>query len=253
MVKLKTKADIELLEESGAILASVLDKVSSAAVSGVKLAFLDQMARDLINSAGGKPAFLNYWPEGAEKPYPASLCTSIGSTIVHGIPGGYSLKEGDVLKLDLGVNYKGAFTDSATTVSIGGLNDPKIKNLVLGTKEALEAGIKAAAIGGRLGDIGSAIEDAARRKGLRPVDGLAGHGVGFMPHEDPMVYNYGTRGSGMLLKEGLVIAIEPMLTAGRTEIVEMPDGSYKTLDSSITAHFEHTIALTEEGTKVLTA
>jgi len=244
---------MELLEESGAILASVLAKVASAAVPGVKLVFLDQMARDLINSAGGKPAFLNYWPEGAEKPYPASLCTSIGSTIVHGIPGGYSLQKGDILKLDLGVNYKGAFTDSATTVVVGGSEDPKIKNLVSGTKEALEAGMAAAKVGGRLGDIGAAIEDAAKRRGLRPVDGLAGHGVGFMPHEDPMVYNYGTKGSGMLLKEGLVIALEPMLTSGRTEIIEMPDGSYKTMDGSFTAHFEHTIALTDEGVKVLTA
>lgn len=253
MIKLKTAEDISLLEESGAILASVLAKVAAAAVSGVKLAFLDQMARDLVTSAGGKPAFLNYWPEGARKPYPASICASIGSTVVHGLPGSYSLKKGDVLKIDLGVNYKGAFTDAATTVVIGEVTDPAIKNLILGTKEALAAGIAAAVVGGRIGDIGAAVEGAAKRRGLRPVDGLAGHGVGFMPHEDPMVYNYGNRGSGMLIKSGLVIAIEPMLTAGRTEIVEMPDGSYKTLDGSIAGHFEHTIAITDEGTKILTA
>ncbi|MDD4931043.1 MAG: type I methionyl aminopeptidase [Candidatus Colwellbacteria bacterium] len=253
MIKLKTNKDIEILAESGEILSSTLKKVAAAATPGVKLAFLDQLAEDNIRRAGGKPAFLNYWPEGAQKPYPASLCTSIGSTIVHGIPGGYSLKAGDVLKIDLGVDYNGHFTDSATTVIVGGTDDKNIQRLISGTKEALDNAILACVIGGRLGDIGAAVEGTAKRRGLRPVEALAGHGVGFMPHEDPMVWNFGNKGTGIILKEGLVIAIEPMLTLGHPDIVEMPDGSYKTMDNSITAHFEHTVAITEEGPRVLTA
>ncbi len=253
MIKLKTDSDIEILRLSGKILRDVLDRLINAARPGVRLSFLDKLAFDLIASYGGKPAFLHYRPEGAAKPYPASICASLNECIVHGIPDNYSLKEGDILKLDLGVDFKGRFTDSAKTVIIGDKASKDERMIVHAVNEALEAAIAVCEAGNKLGDIGAAVEGIAKKHNVSVVEGLAGHGVGFMPHEDPLVWNYGRANTGMTLNPGLVIAIEPMFCLGDPEIVENHDGSYSTLDGSTSAHAEHTIAITDSGSIVLTA
>lgn len=250
-IRLKNKEDIEGLQKSGRILRASLTRLKSAAKPGVKLRDIDSLARELIISTGAKPAFLNYRPDGANRPFPASVCVSINDTVVHGVPNNYVIKPGDLVKLDLGVNYNNYFTDAAVTV-IAGKVPPKIKLLVKATEEALMRGIRAAKIGRTLGDIGSAIEKTAERYGFNIVEGLGGHGVGFAPHEDPMIDNFGDPGTGTVLKEGMVLALEPMFCLGNPEIIEATDDSYKLKDGGWAAHFEHTIAVTKSGPKILT-
>ncbi|MFA4999499.1 MAG: type I methionyl aminopeptidase [Parcubacteria group bacterium] len=252
MSKIKSEKDIALLETSGRILKTVLDEVSAAAIPGVKLNFLDRMAFDLISSYDAKPSFLGYRPEGAKHAYPSSICASLGSVVVHGIPNDRELEEEDVLKLDIGVNYKGYFTDSARTIVMGGAT-AAAKKLAKATEEALYAGIEEVRPGNRLGDIGAAISEVAEKYKVNVIKGLAGHGVGFAPHEDPLVFNFGRKGTGVLIEERIVLALEPMFSLGNPEIFELPDGSLKTVDGSITAQFEHTVAALKSGPKILTS
>jgi len=253
MLKLKSKKDISGIETSGKILKAVLDELEKAAIPSTKLAFLDRLAFDLIKSYEAKPAFLNYRPEGAKKAFPASICASLGPVVVHGIPDGRALERGDILKIDAGVNYKGYFSDSARTVIVGNECSAEEKKLVKATEEALYAGIEEVIPGNRLGDIGYAISSVADKYGVSVVDGLAGHGVGFAPHEDPLVFNVGRKGTGSLIEEGMVLALEPMFSLGYPDILELPDGSFKTVDGSVTAHFEHTVAATKSGPRILTS
>ena len=255
MVSIKTEKDIAHIRQSGKILSWVLSEAKKAAKEGASLSHLDRFVHDMIAQKGARPSFLNYQPEGAKEPYPASICASIGKVVVHGIPKNIKLKNGDILKIDIGVDYKGYFTDSALTVIVGGEStvSPSILRLIKATEEALNAGIDACVVGNRLGDIGHAISSIAKKYKVSVVEGLAGHGVGFSPHEDPLVYNEGSPGKGMILKEGMVLALEPMFCLGRPEIITREDGSYETADSSIAAHFEHTVAITSEGPKILTA
>jgi len=253
MSKIKSAKDIELLAVSGRILKSVLEEVVKAAKPGVKLSFLDRLAVDLIASYEAKPSFLGYRPEGAKKAYPASITTSLDSVVVHGIPNNQVLKEGAVLKIDIGVNYKGYFTDAARTVIVGNKKTQAVKKLVKATEEALYAGIEEVRPGKRLGDIGFAISAIAQKYGVSVIAGLAGHGVGFAPHEDPLVLNTGRKGVGALIEEGMVLALEPMFSLGGPEVFELPDGSFKTVDGSIAAHFEHTVAALNSGPKILTS
>lgn len=251
--KIKSKKDISLLKISGRILKDTLDEVVANAIPDVKLKFLDQLAFDIISSYGAKPSFLGYQPEGAKKAFPASICASLGSVVVHGVPSNRTLEEGDVLKIDIGVDYQGYFTDAACTVIMGGKKMSAVKKLVKATEEALYAGIKEIKPGNRLGDIGFAISNVAHKYGVSVIEGLAGHGVGFAPHEDPLVFNTGNKGTGMLLEEGMVITLEPMFSLGSPQVFELPDGSFKTVDNSITAHFEHTIAVIRSGNMILTS
>lgn len=253
MPTIKTDKDISILETSGKILKKVIEEVVKAAVPGVKLAFLDRLAFDFISSHEARPSFLRYRPEGAKHAYPASICASIGSTVVHGIPGNRALKEGDILKIDMGVDYKGFFTDSALTMAVGGKCSPGEKKLIRATEEALYAGIKRVVPGNRLGDIGNAISSVAQKYGVSVINGLAGHGVGFAPHEDPLIFNIGRKGAGMMIKEGMVLALEPMFSIGSPDVFELSDGSFKTVDGSTSAHFEHTVAATANGPKILTS
>ena len=253
MSKIKSAKDIESLAVSGRILKSVLDEAIKAAKPGVKLSFLDRLATNLIASYDAKPSFLGYKPEGAKKAYPASITTSLDSVVVHGVPNNQALKEGTVLKIDVGVNYKGYFTDGARTIIIGSKKTQAIKKLVKATEEALYAGIEEVRPGKRLGDIGFAISAIAQKYGISVIAGLAGHGVGFAPHEDPLVFNIGRRGTGALIEEGMVLALEPMFSLGGSEVFELPDGSFKTVDGAITAHFEHTVVALNSGPKILTA
>ena len=254
MVTIKTPKEIEILKEGGKRLAFILNEVAKKVEAGVSTQVLEDYARFLIKEGGDIPAFLNYTPRGAKRPYPSALCVSVNDEIVHGISNEdvRILKEGDVVSLDLGLVHNGLITDSAITVGVGNLEE-KNRKLIEHCKEALALGIKSAKGGGHIGDIGFAIGTFARGLGYGVCSGLAGHGVGYRVHEDPFVPNEGQKGQGELLKPGMVIALEPMLTLGTDKIVLAKDGyTYKTTDGSVSAHFEHTIAITEGGPIILT-
>ncbi|MFH0806405.1 MAG: type I methionyl aminopeptidase [Candidatus Brennerbacteria bacterium] len=250
-MKLKSKKDVAVLRVSGRILAETLKLLAKECREGVSLEYLDGIARDYIKSKGARAAFLGYKPAWADEAYPAAICTSLNEQIVHGIPSEYAVREGDVVKLDLGVDYKGYFTDAALTVAVGKI-PARTARLIAATKRSLMAGIRAAKPGKRLGDVGYAIQRVVEGAGFRIVDGLTGHGVGFSPHEEPEVLNYGEKGTGVVMKPGLVIAIEPMVSAGTPRIKENPDGSFSTYDGSTAAHFEHTVYIGEDGPEILT-
>jgi methionyl aminopeptidase len=252
MITIKTKEDIEKLREGGKRLASVLKELKKAVAPGVRTADLNALAEKLVRYSGDVPAFLNYKPRGAPRPYPASLCVSINDEVVHGIPGATILKEGDVVALDMGLIHEGLFVDSAITVGVGAIDD-KARKLLAATEEALYKGIKAAQGGARVGDIGAAVESVATRNSISVADDLAGHGVGYKIHEEPFVPNIGFPGEGPLLKPGMVIAIEPIFNEGGPEIDFLDDGyTTKTRDHSRSAHFEHTILITDGDPEILT-
>lgn len=251
-VIIKTKEQIEIIREGGKILAKVLEKTAKKVDPGISTYELDKYAYDLIKENGGSPAFLNYRPEGAPKAFPASICISVNNEIVHGIPSKTKiLKEGDIVSLDLGLKYKGLFTDHAVTVAVGKISK-KDQKLLDDTQKALEIGIWAAKGGATVGDIGHAIESFVNRKyGI--VRELSGHGVGVKIHEDPYVPNYGRPGKGQKLIPGMIIAIEPMLNIGKDNIVSADDDwTIKTSDGSRSAHFEHTILITLGDAEILT-
>lgn len=251
MITIKTSEEILLMAEGGRILREVLEEVKNAAGLGVRLKELDKLAEQLTKSAGALPAFLNYHPYGAKSPYPASICSSVNEIVVHGLPSEYKLRSGDVLKIDFGVKYKGYYTDSAVTIGIGKISDTA-KKIIDATQKALNLGIKQVKIGNTLGDVGYAIQKYIESKGFKVVEGLTGHGIGRELHEDPTVWNFGKPGMGEKLKEGMVLAIEPMVSAGSDKIIQLKDDSYATEDGSISTHFEHTVAITKEGPMILT-
>lgn len=249
---IKTPEQIKIIREGGKILAKVLAKVAKKVAPGISTYDLDKYAFDFIKEEGATPAFLNYRPEGAPKAFPASICISVNNEIVHGIPLKTKiLKEGDIVSLDLGIKYKGLFTDHAVTVPVGKISKSDEK-LLSDTKKALEIGILAAVGGATVGDVGHSIESFAGKKyGI--VRELAGHGVGVKIHEDPYIPNYGKAGKGQKLIPGMIVAIEPMLNIGKAGIVTAPDNwTIKTIDGKHSAHFEHTILITEGGADVLT-
>jgi methionyl aminopeptidase len=254
VVTIKTQNEIEILREGGQRHAFILAEISKKVAVGVSTLELENLARLLVEENGDKAAFLNYTPKGAKRAYPAALCVSVNNEIVHGIPNEEPLilQEGDVVSLDLGLTHNGLITDSAITVGVGNVSDENRK-LIEHCREALFLGIKAAKSGNHIGDIGFAIESFARPLGYGICSGLAGHGVGYKVHEDPFVPNEGRKGEGELLRPGMVIALEPMLTLGTDRIVLAKDGyTYKTADGSNAAHFEHTIAITDGDPIVLT-
>lgn len=249
-IRYKTEEEIEIMKEGGAIHARILREVAKKVAPGVKTDELNAYAEKLIDEAGGVASFFGYQPMDAKRPYPASLCVSINEEIVHGIPnegGGKILFEGDIVTLDLGLTYKGLITDAAITVPVGRV-DKKSEELVSATKEALNKGIAAMRVGGHIGDIGAAVMEVAIRHGFGVVEGLSGHGVGYSVHEEPFVPNRAKRGEGPELRPGLVIAIEPMFSLGSREIKKLSDGyTYRTADKSLSAHFEHTVAVGYDG------
>ncbi len=248
---IKQPADIEKIRKAGKILAGVAKTILANAREGVRLSELDAMAKNLIKKAGGTPAFLGYRPYGADRPYPASICTSLNDVVVHGVPTRYVLKSGDLLKLDFGVIYEGWYADAAWTIGIGAISD-EAQKLIKVTEQALFDGIKQMKSGCHLGDIGWAISKTVHKYGFNVVDGLTGHGVGRELHEDPSVFNEGKKGSGIALRPGMVLAIEPMVSAGSPRIVQLDDESYATEDKSLSAHFEHTVVITDKGPEILT-
>jgi methionyl aminopeptidase len=254
MVLLKSAAEIATMREAGRIVATTLTAVAAAAKAGTRLAELDALAADLIARAGAKPSFLGYHPDWAPVPYPGVLCLSVNDAIVHGIPDDRTLVDGDVLSIDCGAYIDGYHGDAAVTVGIGTI-DAGAERLIDTTVRSLAAGIAAAVPGAKMGDISYAVESLARAGGYGLPRGLGGHGIGTAMHEDPHVPNTGRAGRGLTLREGLVIAIEPMLTeGGRDSGRTLADGwTVATTDGSRAAHAEHTIAITEAGPVVLTA
>jgi methionyl aminopeptidase len=254
MITYKTSDNIKILAEGGkrhALLLNILTKLISP---GLNTNTLNNRALQMIKEIGDIPAFLRYESEGASRPYPAAICVSVNDEIVHGIPNENPkiLKDGDIVTLDLGLRHDGMVTDAAITVPVGNISK-KDKALIDATKRALEDGIAAAQCGFHIGDIGAAIESSAERSGFKIVEGLAGHGVGFEVHEDPFVPNYGKPGKGEELKPGMVLAIEPMLSHGSGQIYLANDGyTFCTRDKTKSAHFEHTVAITDGEPIVLT-
>ena len=253
MITIKTKEEIEILKEGGEILAEVLKKISEFVRPGISTGFLNQKAREMILARGALPSFEGYKSSFSDRPYPAAMCASLNNVVVHGLPSEkVILKEGDILKLDLGVKYKNFFTDAAITIGIGKMTDEKNK-LINVTKRALELAVNKVNSGSHIGDIGYVIENYVKKEGLSVVKVLVGHGVGFAVHEEPSIPNYGKIGEGPVLKSGMVLAIEPMVTLESGEVKLSKDGfGYETVDGSFSAHFEHTIAVTDNGCLILT-
>ena len=253
MIIIKTKEEIEIIREGGRRLASVLLAVKEKVAPGISTWELDKYAEKLIKDMGDYPAFLNYKPEGADAPYPASICISVNEEVVHGIPKKNKiLKEGDIVSLDLGLRHKGLFTDHAVTVGVGKI-DSASQKLIDMTEKALNIGISAAVCGNRIGDIGYAIESFVKSHKYGIVEVLAGHGVGKAIHEDPFIPNFGKKGTGAKLVPGMIIALEPMLNMGTKNVVLEKDGyTFHTADRKKSAHFEHTILITDGEPEVLT-
>jgi methionyl aminopeptidase len=234
------------MREAGKIVAEVLNILMGQTMAGMKTKELDAIAAREAVKRGATPSFKGY------RGYPASLCVSINDEIVHGIPGNRVIREGDVVSLDFGVIYKGFQGDAATTVGIGEV-EPRAKALMDAGRGSLEAGIRAAREGNRLGDISSAIQKHAEFMGFSVVREYTGHGIGREMHEDPLVPNFGVPGTGPVLKKGMTLALEPMLNAGDFRTRTMPDGwTVRTADGSLSVHYEHTVAITDGEAEVLT-
>ncbi len=248
---IKTAEQIKMIRVAGKILANVAKKVKDLAKEGITLKELDKFTKKLIQEAGAEPAFLGYQPYGAAKPFPASICTSLNEVVVHGVPTDYKLKSGDLLKLDFGVSYQGFIADGAFTVGIGKISE-EAKRLMEVTQHALTLGIKECKAGKTLGDIGWAINNYVTKHKFKVVKGLTGHGVGIELHEDPPVFNEGQKNTGLKLKPGMVLALEPMVSAGDPYLLQLQDDSYATRDKSLTAHFEHTVLITDREPDILT-
>jgi methionyl aminopeptidase len=246
------ESDIEGLKEAGRRFGVILEKVADAAKAGVTTGELDALSEKLILDGGDTPSFKGYSPDGASYPYPASCCISVNDEVVHGIPGDRVLKDGDVVKLDLGLTHEGYIMDSAITVAIGTVSK-EIHALMDTTQAALEAGIAAARPGARIGDISHAIEQTYKGTKFSIVKVLGGHAVGREVHEEPFISNFGHPGTGEEIVAGMVLALEPIATLGKGAVyMEDDDYTYTTRDGSIAAHFEHTILVGEEETIVLT-
>ncbi|XWN34877.1 MAG: type I methionyl aminopeptidase [Roseivirga sp.] len=245
MVFLKSEEEIALIRESAAILSQTHGVIAREVKPGVTTRSIDALAEAFIRDHGGTPSFKGY------RRFPATLCISVNEYVVHGVPSDYTLKEGDIVSIDCGVYYKGFHSDAAFTHPVGEISEEK-QQLLRVTREALYHGIDAIQKGSRTGDVGHAIQQHVQVHGYSVVRELVGHGVGRRLHEAPNMPNYGNPGSGVKLKKGMVLAIEPMVNLGVRQIVEERGGQMRTLDKKPSAHFEHTVAVLEEGVEILT-
>ncbi|MEW2447995.1 type I methionyl aminopeptidase [Streptomyces parvulus] len=254
MVELKTDTSIDAMHTAGQVVARALTAARDAAAVGVSLLELDAVAHDVLKEAGAGSPFLGYRPSFAPTPFPAVLCASVNDAIVHGIPDGYRLRDGDLVSLDCGATLGGWAGDSAISFVVGTPREADV-TLVETAERALAAGIAAAVVGNRIGDISHAIGTVCRAGGYGIMDDFGGHGIGRRMHEDPGVPNEGRPGRGMPLRHGMVLAIEPMLIAGgRDDYHAAADGwTLRTNDGSRAAHVEHTVAVTDGGPRILTA
>ena len=245
MITLKSPAELELMRQANRVVGRALAKVSAAAAPGVTTAELDRMAEQECRALGAVPAFKGY------RGYPYSLCCSVNQEVVHGFPRSEPLKEGDILSMDFGAVYEGFYGDSALTVAVGEVSR-EAADLMKVTKASLEAAIDQMKPGNRLGDVSAAIQRVAEGAGYSVVRQFVGHGIGRALHEDPQVPNFGTPGKGVKLRPGMVLAIEPMVNAGGYEVKVLADGwTAVTSDGRLSAHFEHTVAVSENGPEIL--
>lgn len=255
MITKKTKEEIVLLRQGGKILASILEELAQFSKPGITTEDINDRALLLAEKYGAEPVLLGYHPEFAPHPFPAALCTSVNNVVQHGIPSSeLVLEDGDIINLDMSIGFGGMIVDSGITIPVGKTDSESIR-LIEVTKEARKRGIKEAKPGNRTGDIGHAIETYVKGEGFSVVEVLCGHGVGYAVHEDPLIPNYGKKGSGSLIEVGNVFAIEPIVNAGGKEVFFDDDGdgySVYTEDGSWSAHFEHTVVITENGPEVVT-
>ncbi len=246
MIVYRSDAEIARMREANELVASILAELEAAAAPGVSTLDLDVMAEKMVRDAGAVPAFKGY------RGFPATLCTSVNEQVVHGIPSKRPLGDGDIVSIDIGVKLHGFFGDSAVTVAVGTVDDRTVELLAV-TRESLEKAIEQVQVGRRLSDIGHAVQSHVEAHGFSVVREFVGHGIGEELHEDPQVPNYGQPGRGPKLAEGMVLAIEPMVAMGRPDVRVLADGwTAVTRDGSLAAHFEHTVAVTATGPRVLT-
>ncbi len=249
MIKIKSEEEIKIIAEGGKILARIMKELETKVTSGITTSELNSIAEDLIFKSNARPAFKGY------NGFPASLCTSVNEEVVHVIPSQRILKDEDIISLDLGVLYKGFFTDMAVTVAVNEEKiNPETLRLMKVTKKSLKLGIKKSKISNTFGDIGNTIQRNIENRGFFVIKGLCGHGIGKEVHEDPQIPNYGKRKTGEKNKKGMVFCIEPMASLRTNRIKKSQDKyGYQTLDNSLSCHYEHTIAITEKGPRVLTS
>jgi methionyl aminopeptidase len=246
MIHYKTSEEVQIIKQGAQILGKAHGEVAKHIKEGVKTSFLDKIAEEYIRDNNGVPSFKGY------NGFPSSLCISVNEVVVHGFPNSYILKDGDIISVDCGVFHQGFHSDSAYTYPVGEVS-PQVLSLLKSTKDSLYLGIEKAVFGNRIGDIGFTIQKFVEAKGYTVVRELVGHGIGKNLHESPEVPNYGKRGSGPLLKSGMVLAIEPMVNLGTRNIVQEKDGwTIRTADRKQSAHYEHTVAIFEDRTEILT-
>lgn len=243
----KTPQEIEAIRKSGRILKDVRDRVAAAVTPGVTTQYLADIARERARQLDSTPAFAGYMG------FPDVVCISVNHQVVHGIPGSYILREGDLVSIDFGIQYQGMITDSAVTVVAGSAPSGRVRTLLKATEESLYAGIEQVSHGARIGDIGHSVQRRLLRDNLSVIEDLVGHGVGHEVHEKPEIPNVGMAGTGTMLKEHMTIAIEPMASTGDKEVyTESDNWTISTRDHSLSAHFEHTVLVTKNGYEILT-
>ncbi len=251
----KTPVEIEILGEAGNILGQILKELAAKAVPGASTAELDDLARRLVNVHQVQPVLLGYRPSFAPRPFPAAICTSVNDCVQHGIPSADEvLAAGDIINIDMSIGYRDMVVDAGITVGVGNI-EPEATRLLAVTQEALARGIKAAQPGKRIGDIGAAISSFVHSRGMSVVDVLCGHGVGYAIHEEPNIMNIARANTGPVIEVGHIYAIEPIVNLGSKDVYFDDDGdgySVYTMDGSLSAHFEHTVAITKDGPKILT-
>jgi len=252
VITIKTKREIQTMAEGGAILAKVMDELKAMVKPGIKTMDLEKRAQALVLSYKAKPAFLNYVEKQSGKPYPFVLCVSVNNVLVHAFPSGYILKQGDLVGIDLGVKYKGFYTDMAFTLGVGEISFEN-KRFLKAIYKALKIGIKKCKVGNTFGDVSNTIQRAIESQGFSVVRDLCGHGIGTSLHEAPSIPNFGKRRDGQEIKDGMVFCLEPMATIGDYKLKTSADGfGVETLDGGLACHFEHTIAIVNGKPKVLT-
>tara|TARA_B100000508_G_scaffold31981_1_gene24562 strand:- start:7895 stop:8668 length:774 start_codon:yes stop_codon:yes gene_type:complete len=255
MINKKTPEEIEVLKEAGAVLARILKELAKEAVPGATTLAIDDRAMELVEEYDVEPILLGYHPGFAPIPYPAAVCVSVNNCVQHGIPSeDIVLEEGDVVNIDMSIGYDGMVVDSGITVGVGEIDDES-RRLIAVTQEALAHGIKAAKVGGHIGDISAAVQQFVESRGFSVVEVLCGHGVGYEVHEEPNIPNFGKAGTGPKIEVGHVYAIEPIVNVGKPDVYFDDEGdgySVYTVDDSYSAHFEHSVAITENGPLILT-
>jgi methionyl aminopeptidase len=253
MIELKSPSERDALREAGRVVAEVLALLKASVAPGVATRDLDRLAEAEIRRRGADPVFKGYQGHPSQPPYPATVCVSVNDEVVHGIPGARRLQPGDLVSLDLGARVRGMVGDGAVSVFCGNPPDERAAKLLEVTARALDAGVRAAVVGGHVGDIGAAVAGIVEAEGFSVVRDFVGHGVGRAMHEDPQVPNYGVAGRGPVLKAGMALAIEPMVNVGDWRVAVKDDGwTVVTADRSLSCHFEHSVFIAADGTEVLT-